>query len=132
MKLRAKRAGVEVMKAAHLLPILLLGVVPPATSCHGCDSILIPGIAVTVLDSISSQRLVVDGVSVVAIDRALADTGRVSPDGRFRVLAERPGVYRVQVTAPGYLTWVREGVRVERGDCSDRTVELTARMRRTE
>src|SRR5918993_476422 len=39
---------------------------------------------------------------------------------------ERPGTYRVIVRKPGYIDWVRTGVRVTSDECHVRQVELTA------
>jgi hypothetical protein len=122
------------MKAGHLLPFVMLGLVPPSTSYYGCEPIGVAGIRVTVLDSLSNQPLPAAGVTVVAIVRALADTALLI-SGRYEADAKRAGIYRVQVNAPGYVTWVQEGVRVESpGNCGNpgRRVDLTARMRRLE
>src|SRR5262245_34964679 len=121
------------MRVERVLTSVLLVLVLATTGCNfGCDPLLTPGIRVTVLDSISNKRLGVNNVTVVAIHGTFADTARVGADGRFAATVERPGTYRVQVTAPGYSPWQQQGVRVEApGDCGnpDRTIELTARMR---
>lgn len=113
--------------------IPLLGLLLATGGCQlfpGCDQVLISGITVTVLDSITGGPLATDGARVVAIDGAFADTAVALADGRTHVgVYFRSGVYRVEVTSPGYSTWVREGVRVVRPeDCSGPSIEFTALM----
>lgn len=91
--------------------IPLLGLLLATGGCQlfpGCDQVLISGITVTVLDSITGGPLATDGARVVAIDGAFADTAVALADGRTHVgVYFRSGVYRVEVTSPGYSTWVR-------------------------
>lgn len=95
----------------------------------GCDFSTVPHIRVVVQDSITGQPLAGDDVMVIAFDGEYADTATGSP-ASFVAAFERPGTYLVQVTAPGYETWIRENVRVRRlrSDCEDPTTELIVRM----
>lgn len=100
---------------------------------NGCDPISLPGISVTVLDSISGEPLAPGGAIVVATDGAFADTAVGLSDGRTYVgVRDRGGVYRLEVSSPGYATWVQRGVRVERPQDCSRTIELTALMQPAE
>lgn len=115
--------------------LLVFVVAVAASSCNGsptgCDLILLPGIRVTVLDSISGRRLTADEVTVVAVDGAYADTARVGSLGTFDAVFDREGTYQVRVAGPGYVTWSREGIRVEdRHECGTQPIDLTARLQR--
>lgn len=99
---------------------------------NDCELILRPGIAVTVLDSVSGEPLPAGGARVVVIDGIFADNLVAEPDGRYVGLSERPGVYRVEVTSPGYSTWVRQGVEVGQPRDCPQTTELTALIQPTE
>jgi hypothetical protein len=99
-----------------------------------CDDILIPGIRVTVVDSVSGAIIDVPDGAVIASSGAYADTARLpdrGPRGVFFVVDDRPGIYQVRVTAAGYAAWHREGVRVPQADrCHVQTVDVVARLRR--
>src|SRR5262245_35737132 len=107
------------MRVERILASVLLLLALATTGCNvDCDPLLPPGIRVTVLDSISNQRLGMYNFTVVAIHGTSVDTALVGADGRFAATVERPGTYRVQVTAPGYSPWQQQGVRVEAtGEC---------------
>lgn len=98
-----------------------------------CTDILMPGIRLFVVDSVSAAAVAADG-RVIASDGAYADTtffaaARPVPD--VYVVEDRPGAYAVRVTAAGYAPWERRDVRVPREDeCHVRTVSLTARLAR--
>ena len=46
--------------------------------------------------------------------------------GPYQLAYEKAGEFTVAVQISGYAPWSRDGVRVTRGDCHVRTVELTA------
>lgn len=95
-----------------------------------CTAELRPGIMVDVQDSVTSAPLGA-GARVIAIDGAYADTATFPWDGirRYGVAAERAGIYTVTVEYEGYRLWSRSGVRVRKGECHVRTVDLVARLR---
>jgi len=74
----------------------------------------------------------VEDVTVIATEGSYTETVSppVLPAGpRTAALAvERPGTYRIEVQAPGYVTWVMTSVRVTKDDCHVGTVELTAQL----
>ncbi|MGH7555799.1 MAG: carboxypeptidase-like regulatory domain-containing protein [Longimicrobiales bacterium] len=91
----------------------------------------------TLQDSITGAPVVAEDIMVVTTDGAYSDTVRLSsgpssPGTVVFVDGERPGTYRVEVTATGYKPWVRDGVRVREDDdgCHVETVELLVRMQR--
>lgn len=90
------------------------------------------GLQVFVVDSITGGSVVTEN-EVVAIDGEYADTAAAfefAPGTRAEALLafERPGTYRVTVTAEGYRPWAKDGVRVTEGECHVQTVELEALM----
>jgi hypothetical protein len=90
-----------------------------------------PGLSVTVRDSVTSAT-VTDGVEVVAVEGAFADTARGSllGSGVYSLVYERAGSYEVTVTHPAYKTWRQSAVRVTADECHVRTVSLLARLQR--
>lgn len=83
-----------------------------------------PALAVVVVDSITGAGL---AGTTMALAREGAFTDTLS--GRDSVASgvfERAGTYRVELSAPGYLDWSREGVSVERDQCHVQTVRLRA------
>ncbi|MEJ7809134.1 MAG: hypothetical protein WKG32_01830 [Gemmatimonadaceae bacterium] len=110
----------------------LAGCVGPFDSCgtdEGRDAV-----QVTVIDARTGGPPTARPTLVVT-EGAYADTGRAYDplQGARLILSagpERPGTYALTVTAQGYRTWARSGVRVRRGGRCDRleTVQLTARL----
>ncbi len=121
-----------VMHGAGLILLALLGGCD-ALRISPCTDISIPGIRVSVIDSVTGAAVAGEG-RVIASDGAYSDT--VSFTGTPSVLGvavveDRPGVYAVQVTAAGYALWERRNVLVSRADrCHVQSVSLTARLAR--
>jgi hypothetical protein len=116
----------------QLLHPLLLAFLVCADACaRGCDTILIPGISVTVVDKSTGNPFAGD-VAVIATEGSYTETINPPPlpaGPRLASLAyERPGTYRVEVQAPGYVTWVATNVRVTHDGCHVETVQLTAEL----
>jgi hypothetical protein len=88
-----------------------------------------PGLSVTVRDSLTGAA-VANGVEVVALDGAFADTARASllGSGVYSLVYERAGTYDVTVSHPAYKTWHQSTVRVTADECHVRTVSLLARL----
>ena len=112
--------------------LLLLALAVGADACaRGCDAILIPGISVTVVDKATGIPFAGD-VTVIATEGSYTETVNPPPvpaGPRLGFLAyERPGTYRVEVQAPGYVTWVATNVRVTHDGCHVETVQLTAEL----
>jgi hypothetical protein len=112
-----------------ILRVLLVAFVFAANACaQGCDAVLKPGIAVAITDGTTGNAILGE-VTVIATEGSYSET--VTPAQGLAALAyERPGTYRVEVHAVGYLPWVMPSVRVSRDDCHVQTVELTALLTR--
>jgi len=83
-----------------------------------------PALAVVVLDSASGAGLAQIAVGV-AREGIFADTLR-GTDSIVSGAHERAGTYRVELSAPGYLDWSRDAVKVERDACHVQTARLRA------
>lgn len=113
----------------------LVGWVLPLVTLTGCGVVCTtearPGIVVTIVDASTGAPLA-GPVTVTVWDGEYSETVTPpeTPSGtRVAALAwERPGRYRVEVRAPGYVTWVGTEVRVLEDECHVRPVELTARL----
>jgi hypothetical protein len=116
----------------RLVGVLLLSIGSVLTACGGdCTLILLPGIRVTIVDGATGNPFAGD-VTVTVTDGSYTETDSPPPlpaGPRVSNLAgERPGTYRVEVRAPGHVTWVKTNVRVRSGDCHVKTVDLTAEL----
>jgi len=83
-----------------------------------------PALAVVVLDSATGAGLAQAAVAI-ARQGDFADTLR-GTDSIVSGAHERAGTYRVELSAPGYLDWSRDGVKVERDVCHVQTARLRA------
>lgn len=115
-----------------ILKVLLVVVVAAGNACgEGCDANLQAGIVVSLIDGTTGNPLVGD-VAVTATEGSYTETVNPQPvpaGPRTAALAfERPGIYRVEVQAPGYVTWVATNVRVIHDGCHVETVQLTAEL----
>ena len=102
-----------------------------------CTDISAFALSVEAIDSLTGAAPQTTEITAVARDGSYADTAlvRVRADQPLQTLMlarERPGWYRVDVTAPNYLRWTRVGVRARKdGDgCHVETVRLVARLQR--
>lgn len=90
-------------------------------------------ITVEVLDSITNAP-VGKGATITASDGATIYSAVTYDDypGPYQLAHEKAGEFTVAVQMSGYAPWFRDGVRVTRGDCHVRTVELTALLQPSE
>ena len=102
-----------------------------------CTRDEIPGLAITVLDSASSEFVHAEGILVTATDGAFSDSVVVSlirslDNFPIPLAWERAGTYTVTVQAPGYREWSQSNVRVAEAPdgCHVVPVNLTARLQR--
>jgi hypothetical protein len=122
------------MRSILWIFLLLLGVSGCEILDGPCDSILVYGILVNVMDSTTNGPVVTRAISVAATDGGYSDTFQYStadpmPYTQLEAIVEdRPGTYRVEVSALGFAPWVRNEVRVREDGCHVRTAELLARM----
>ena len=115
-----------------LLRLSLLILAVAANACgQTCDAVLKAGIVVSLIDGATGNTLAGD-VTVTATEGSYTETVNPPPvpaGSRTVFLAnERPGTYRVEVQAPGYVTWVAPSVRVTHDGCHVETVQLTAEL----
>lgn len=124
----------------RLFPVL--AVAPLVGGCNlsptetACTADIRPAVEVTIRDAATGEYIAAQA-AVSATDGAFRDTLRLSSGRRVEGVMvwqaragahERPGTYRVEVTAPGYAPWVRENVRARDGECHVGTVRLDARL----
>ena len=99
--------------------LIMLAVLAPM-ACSGptvCDAFAGPGLGLVVRDSVSGIGLASRALAV-AHDGSYADTLlRAASDSQMWGAYERPSTYSLDVSAPGYLNWHREGIRVSAGEC---------------
>jgi len=111
--------------------VLLVTLAVAANGCgQACDAVLKAGIVLTIVDGATGNPI--EEATVIATDGSYSEAVNLPsspPAPGHAVLAfERPGTYRVEVQAAGYLPWVMSSVRVSRDDCHVETVALTARL----
>jgi hypothetical protein len=83
-------------------------------------------LAVVVVDSVTGA-----GLAGTTLALAIQGTTTDTLAGRDSVVSgafERPGTYRIELTAPGYRPWTREGVVVKKDECHVLTERLRAIM----
>jgi len=85
-----------------------------------------PALAVVVLDSATGAGLAQVAMAV-AREGVFADTLR-GTDSIVSGAHERAGTYRVELSAPGYADWSRDGVKVDRDACHVQTAQLRAQL----
>jgi hypothetical protein len=87
--------------------------------------------SLTVVDAATGSALEVDA-AVIVTEGQFTETITIqafpAAPQRGGFAYERPGTYRIEVQAPGYVTRVMPSVRVTKDDCHVETVELTARL----
>lgn len=118
----------------HLAPLAVLVIAV-------CDGIVAPctdearfGISVEVVDAATGGPVLSASIFAAARDGAYADSVRFSnadrpdPVTALGFAVERDGVYDLEITATGYSSWNRGGVRVSGGRCHVETVRLTASL----
>lgn len=135
------RRRVQVARLAAVgtaVTLLALG----ATACtntaldprFACTLVAVPGLAVTVMDSLTGKPKVFTGLWARARDGVYADSlgvdlGDVVKGSVTISLAyEHKGTFNVAVHADGYQLWTATGVVVTADECHVQTVSLTARL----
>jgi hypothetical protein len=107
----------------------------------GCDVIAVsctdeirPGINVFVLDSATNDTIRGIPITASATSGSFTETYTFAQPQQayfsYALARERPAVYRVQISAPGYEAWVKDNIEVNSDRCHVRTFEITARLRR--
>jgi hypothetical protein len=99
----------------------------PACADQVCLDYAVIGIEATVEDASTGAAIV--PTLAVASEGSYADTLFHGGGGRMLGVEERAGTYRLEVTAPGYVFWFRQGIRViEEDGCHVRTTNVVVRM----
>lgn len=125
----------------HLKTITLIAAALVVAGCEAitgvlsrdCTDIAIPGISLSVIDSITGASLE-HGATGRARDGAFVDSLVVtsdttnSPSFPIPLALERAGVYAVSVSRAGYRDWSASNVRVTKDACHVRTATLVARL----
>jgi hypothetical protein len=93
-----------------------------------CETIALPGIQVTVRDSVTGAAI--SDARVIARLGTAADTARFPLDGVYPLAYEKAGTFEVLVQHAAYRTWVRTNVRVTEDECHVKTVPVTALLQR--
>jgi hypothetical protein len=108
--------------------LLALGACEAISDPIVCPAYIPPAVTVTVLDSITGAN--VTGGATVVLGNGTSMESRVGLPGASEVdLGGRAGTYTVTASQSGYLTWTKTGVKVEKGECGVRTVQLVARLK---
>ena len=90
------------------------------------------GIHVSVLDSVAGTVINSGKVTVVARDGVYVDSMSVVGNSHpILLVGERPGTYDLEVNAEGYAPWDKRGVKVSRGECHVKRVDVVARLTRS-
>lgn len=115
------------MKNTFLLLCMFL------TSCTllmpPCTLVAHTGINVLAVDARTGEEIT-EGLAGVIRDGSYVEKLSVSGH-RLSGAWQYAGTYEVKITAPGYTSWVQEGVKVKKKRCSFVSpVNLTARLRR--
>ena len=116
--------GQRVSLRLALLPCVLAF---PACADQVCLDYAVMGIQATVEDATTGAAVV--PTLAVAFEGEYADTLFHGGGGTMFGVTERAGTYRLEVTAPGYVFWLRQGIRViEEDGCHVRTTNVVVRM----
>lgn len=100
---------------------------------YGCTAVALAGLRVDLRDSVTNAPYT-GQVIAKAIDSSFRDSASTPFFERdsaiIAFVVERPGTYRVEVSAASYSPWSREGVTVTKTRCHVNPVTLTAKLRR--
>jgi hypothetical protein len=117
---------------------LLFVLLPTFAACNpfgtDCDTGIVAAVEVEIRDA-ASLRPIADSARGIVRDGEYVDSlrpSRSTVDGLLSLAGadERPGVYEVLLTRPGYEPWDTAGIVVWDSDCHVRQAVLEAYMRR--
>jgi hypothetical protein len=96
-----------------------------------CTMQAVAGLNIAVRDSVTNAPAA-DGARAVARngsqEEVLEAMAGATPGLTLIGAWERPGTYTIEITKPGYRTWVRSGVTVAKDECHVQPVRLDARL----
>ncbi len=100
-----------------------------------CTLSLEPGIVIEVRDALTEEPLAENAIVIITNDNYSETLMVYEQEGSdlssaFSVAGafERPGIYDINLTLSGYVSWSRSGVEVTSGICHVGTVRFTARL----
>jgi hypothetical protein len=125
----------EALMSRSILYVALLAAVSSGACTDGmiCTTSVEPGIVVEIRDAVDDTPLAADATGRVR-DGGFSDSLHaygVTATGTLLSRAgadEREGIYLVEVSHPGFVTWEQSGVRVTGDACHVETVRLQARL----
>jgi hypothetical protein len=106
---------------------VVITAIPVVAAVCPCPDFSRPGIWGEARDAITGEHVTVP-VIVVAQEGAYVDTLLTYAQSVFVGVNDRPGLYRVTVSAAGYQVWERAGIHVWMEDCTVRTTVLDVRL----
>jgi hypothetical protein len=117
------------------LLVLSLAATSACTEVSGitCSTDSRPALMVDVRDSVTNLPAG-QGARIIARTGTVADTAdtREYYAAGYGLASERPGTYTLTVEQDGYRPWSRSGIEVTEDVCHVRTVQVTARLQRTQ
>ena len=101
-----------------LLGALLTGACLNVANPTACTAVVVYGLTIAVTDSVTGAPSAADA-SAVARSGSYEEVLTPIPGNNLHLVgaAERPGVYEVTITKPGYQVWTRSGITVQAGVC---------------
>jgi hypothetical protein len=121
------------MSWSHAGIAVMLGCSTVVMGCENwsvCINSVQPGIVVEIRDVVDGRPIAPTASGMVS-DGSFQDSLRLYDRTLQRASAyERPGLYRVRVSHPGYVMWERTGVRVRDSGCHVDMVTLQASLER--
>ncbi len=91
-----------------------------------CTAEAVFGIQVDVLDGSGAPAAL--GATGVAVEGAFTDTLMIFDAVRMAGVVERPGLYEVSISKPGFVTWSARNIAVTAGECHVIPVRLQAHL----
>jgi hypothetical protein len=94
-----------------------------------CPAYIPPSVNVTVQDSVTGAN-VTPGATLVLREGTYVDSVQAPPVvTSMGVGVNRAGTFTLTVSQTGYQAWTKTGIKVEKGQCGVRTVDVTARLK---
>jgi hypothetical protein len=120
----------QVLRAVPLvLGALLTGGCLDVANPNLCTAEVLYGLTIAVRDSVTGLPAAAEAIAV-ARDGGHQEilSGLFGNDLHLVGAPERPGIYDITITKPGYQDWVRGGVNVEAGSCHVVPVIIEAKL----
>lgn len=116
------------MRAARLLVPLLVALPACESTEPRCDPVRLFGIRAFVRDSVTGDGLARDAFAAI-MDGTFTDSLTTVSDSVKVGADERAGTYRLEVSAPDYQAWARNGIVVaQASECHVQTVDVNVRL----